>query len=218
MKVDLIASDPWTINSAFIEANLWRDYVPKPVRLKAEKRLAAEARSQARGREVVFHGTRYPRRILADQMLKGAAVGDEVVCFSRSPDMAAYWATSGRYDDDEETGAVLILDRVALRSRFRLVPYHDPGAHCDETEERVWRRDITPLGRFLVGIVWEGPTVAQWRETEAPPQVRAARAVPRPLPTDTRWAANRFLRENLRQQLLQVQTDKVADAMVKSDF
>ena len=72
MKVDLIASDPWTINSAFIEANLWRDYVPKPVRLKAEKRLAAEARSQARGREVVFHGTRYPRRILADQMLKGA--------------------------------------------------------------------------------------------------------------------------------------------------
>ena len=29
MKVDLIASDPWTINSAFIEANLWRDYVAK---------------------------------------------------------------------------------------------------------------------------------------------------------------------------------------------
>ena len=76
MKVDLIASDAWTSSQAFIEANLWRDYVPEPVRLKAEKLLAAEVRSQAWGRDVVFHGTRYPRRILADQMLKGAAVGD----------------------------------------------------------------------------------------------------------------------------------------------
>src|SRR5262245_50967826 len=128
MKLDLIASELGMIDHAFAEARLWRDYVPEEVRLKAEKLLAAEVRSQARGRDVVFHGTRYPRRILADQTLKSASAGDEAVCFSRSPDMAAYWAAQQRRDNGEQTGAVLILDRVALRSRYPLVPYHDTGA------------------------------------------------------------------------------------------
>jgi len=67
--------------------------------------------SQLAGRKsVLFHGTRYHTSILRSGMLLFATSGAPVVCFSRSPEVAAYWATLPR-DDDEGCGAVFVFDR-----------------------------------------------------------------------------------------------------------
>jgi hypothetical protein len=76
--------------------------------------------------------------------------GDPVVCFSRSPGEAAYWAILPR-DDDECRGAVLVFDRDRLAMRHRLEPVDNAFFDVDEQEERVWERDVL-LADGLVGI------------------------------------------------------------------
>ena len=68
--------------------------------------LSAKAREIARGRDALFHGTRY-RAILASGFLRAAEVGPNCVCFSRSPEVAAFSATLPR-DDDEGSGAIFV--------------------------------------------------------------------------------------------------------------
>lgn len=104
--------------------------------------------------ELLFHGTRYAPYILSDNALKAAKIGDPVVCFTRSFQMARYWASLPR-DDDTGFGAILVLDRRRLRQMFRLEPCHDPmwdgpGRIHDEMEERIWDRDVVDLDRYLL--------------------------------------------------------------------
>jgi hypothetical protein len=55
--------------------------------------LANCARELARGRSVLFHGTPFPNAILKSGELRfDESCGDPVVCFTRSPNEAAFWA------------------------------------------------------------------------------------------------------------------------------
>ena len=64
--------------------------------------LIQRARYLAVGINPLFHGTRYPNEILASGYLSHGSVGDLAVCFSRSPEEAAFWATLEREDEPSD--------------------------------------------------------------------------------------------------------------------
>jgi hypothetical protein len=117
--------------------------------------LAGLARALGRGREVLYHGTRNAQEILKTGKLFFAWCGDPVVCFTRCPEEAAYWASlEGDYD---KRPAVLIFDRRSLSSHYSIEPYCDnPNgedlSRRDEMEERVWCTDID-ISPHLIGYV-----------------------------------------------------------------
>jgi hypothetical protein len=117
--------------------------------------LSAKAREIARGCDVLFHGTRYCGLILASAFLKAAEVGPNCVCFSRSPEVAAFSATLPR-EDDEGSGATMVFDRASLKTRYKLECYSDrwlrDGHMVNEVEERVYVRDVE-IGSHLIGMV-----------------------------------------------------------------
>jgi hypothetical protein len=69
----------------------------------AERKLANTARKKAKNREVLYHGTRYANSILKTGVLFRAEVGERKAFLTRSAEVAAYWATIKR-DDDEGRG------------------------------------------------------------------------------------------------------------------
>jgi hypothetical protein len=117
--------------------------------------LSAKARESAKGHDALFHGTRYRALILASGFLKTAEIGPNCVCFSRSPEVAAFSATLPR-EDDEGSGAILIFDRASLKTRYKLECYADrwlrDGQIVNEFEERVYLRDVE-IGSHLIGLV-----------------------------------------------------------------
>ena len=128
--------------------------------------LAQGARAIAGRRDVLYHGTRYPRCLFRHNVL--FSTGDQVA-FTRSPEVAAYFSSLDR-DDDEGRGAILVFDRRSLQSRYRLEPWHDPifdtaSFRQDEMEERVWWRDIADVRRHLIGTVMTGRTKSRARKT-----------------------------------------------------
>jgi len=78
--------------------------------------LYEKARAFARGLDVLFHGTRHRESVLTSGFLK---YGSQGVPFTRSPAVAAHFATLPR-DDDEGAGAILVFDRSSLRTRHKL--------------------------------------------------------------------------------------------------
>jgi hypothetical protein len=148
-----------TISALASEADLKSLWDPPEIdsaACRADKQaLSAKAREIARGRDALFHGTRYGELILASGFLKAAQVGDNCVSFSRSPEVAAFSAALPRYDD-EGSGAILILDRASLRTQYKLECHADDwernGQIVDEFEERVYFRDVE-IGSHLIGLV-----------------------------------------------------------------
>lgn len=136
--------------------------------------LAKMARQYARGRDVLFHGTRYRSLILASGILKFAESGHRVVSFSRSPEVAACCASLPS-DDCEASGSILIFDRASLRTQYKLECFADEwerdGQVVDECEERVVERNVE-IARHLIGLV-AVPTLAQSPKARA--QKRACR-------------------------------------------
>jgi hypothetical protein len=122
----------------------------------SERSLVQLSRQLAGRRPVLFHGTRYSASIVRSGMLLFATGGDPVISFSRSPEVAAYWADMPR-DDDEGRGAVFVFDRRSLAARYRIEPFRWGGAD-DEMEERVWLTNIA-IAPHLIGFV----------ETASPP-------------------------------------------------
>ena len=82
----------------------------------ASKKLALQTRAIARGREVLYHGTRYRKLILASGLLALSNSGG--IYFTRDVETAVHWATLPR--DDEGEGAILVFDQPSLRARYRL--------------------------------------------------------------------------------------------------
>ena len=123
------------------------------------REMARVARAAARNSDVLYHGTRYTEEILRDMELRHAHIGDECVCLTRSPEVAAYWATLPR--DDLGRGGILVLDRASLGRRYKLEPFHDPCwddfFENDEMEERIYDRDVIKLDRHLIHVVLEPP-------------------------------------------------------------
>lgn len=135
---------------------VFRTYFEGEERLKYE-RLTFSARKLQKSRSVLFHGTRVLENVIANDALLAGRTGDLAVCFSRSAEVAAYWAMLPR-GVPSETPGILVLDRNALKARYKLEPFHD---ECwddetwirDEREERIWDRDVTDLHRFTVAWV-----------------------------------------------------------------
>ena len=83
--------------------------------------------------------------------------------FTRSPEVAAYFALLGR-DDDEGRGSVFIFDRQSLERRYKVeanpeVDWHTNTLFHDEAEEEIWA-NVIDIGNHLIGLV-SGPT--GWR-------------------------------------------------------
>jgi hypothetical protein len=101
-------------------------------------------------------------------------------------------------DDPEATGAILILDRELLRTRYKLVPYHDPffddepgygEPSTTEAEEFIEVGAIVDLKRYLLDVIW-------LREDEEYPSMPRRRCRPctsrrnrlvQPNPMTNRW-------------------------------
>jgi hypothetical protein len=69
--------------------------------------------SDRRGRDVLYHGTRYRESIIASGLLALSNSGG--VYFTRDVGTAVHWATLPR--DHEDEGAILVLDRPSLKAR-----------------------------------------------------------------------------------------------------
>ena len=127
----------------------------------AERELVLLARKLATNRDVLYHGTRYRQSILKTETLFRPEVGVDAVSFTRSPEVAAYWALLNR-DDDEGRGSILVCDRQSLASHYKIkcnpqVYWHGDTAFHDEAEEQIFD-NVTKIGDHLIGIV-SGPTV-----------------------------------------------------------
>ena len=127
----------------------------------AERELVLLARKLATNRDVLYHGTRYRQSILKTETLFRPEVGVDAVFFTRSPEVAAYWALLKR-DDDEGRGSILVCDRQSLASRYKIkcnpqVYWHSDTTFHDEAEEQIFD-NVTKIGDHLIGIV-SGPTV-----------------------------------------------------------
>jgi hypothetical protein len=124
--------------------------------------LSKKARLMARGRDVLFHGTRHRESVLMSGFLQSFPY-IQTVSFTRSPKVAAYWAALPR-DDDEGSGAVLVFDRASLKRRYKLEcvdngwefdpPRHNEfwRADHDECEEQVWGRNVE-IAPHLIGLI-----------------------------------------------------------------
>jgi hypothetical protein len=113
------------------------------------------------GGSVLYHGSRSPKEILHENVLRVPESGIPAVSFTRMLHVAIFWATLKR--EDESVGAVFALDRNRLAHTFRLEPFRDPFWDNDperrvrkasEAEEHVWGRDVVGLHRFLVDVIW----------------------------------------------------------------
>ena len=74
---------------------------------EAVRQLAGMARQKAMDRDVLYHGRRFSKLIQKTGVLLYSDPGDPKVSFTRSPEVAAYWALLER-DDDEGRGSVFI--------------------------------------------------------------------------------------------------------------
>jgi hypothetical protein len=122
------------------------------IRMDAYHQLVQGVRALCKGRDVIYHGTRYPTAILNSGTLACSPITPKVA-FTRSPEEAAYWATLWR-DEDEGRGAVLAFDRRRLCARYRLECVVDAASSADEQEEFIWRRNVD-LASGLIGFVSE---------------------------------------------------------------
>ena len=112
--------------------------------------MARLARKIGRGHDAIYHGTRLPTEVLRSGKLKPDPTGK--ISFSRSPEVAAYFA---HLPDDRFirwTPAVLVLARSSLTQTYRLDPWRYDEDWDDEQEEVVWGRTIN-FRRHLLGVV-----------------------------------------------------------------
>jgi hypothetical protein len=122
--------------------------------------LALQTRAIARGRDVLYHATRYRELIFASGLLALSNSGG--VYFTRDVETAVHWATLPR--DDEGEGAILVFDRPSLRARYRLEPFiYAEGEN--EFEEVVWGRNVK-IAPHLIGLV-STPTATLSRKARA---------------------------------------------------
>jgi hypothetical protein len=110
------------------------------------------ARAIGRGYDAIYHGARDPEKVLRSGKLIPFIDG---VSFSRSPEVAAYFAHLMGREVDQWSPVVLVLDRSSLIQTYRLEPCRwDETREADEREEIVRGRTIN-FRRHLLGVVRE---------------------------------------------------------------
>jgi hypothetical protein len=149
----------------------------------------------------LFHGTRTPCMIAMQNVLRCPPQG--AISFTRLLHVAAYWAVLPRSGEDEQHGAIFILDRTKLAQHYKLECYRDDIWDEDperaarksfEAEERVVDRHIKNLNRYIVDVIWlEAP--AHWSLTKSFSVGFSPMPVAQKLMT---WAHDRLLTKPVR--------------------
>jgi hypothetical protein len=120
-----------------------------------ERVMARLAKNIGRGRDVIYHGTRALPDVMRAGKLIPADLAECAVFFSRSPEVAAYFASLMGEKEERRSPGILILDRNSMRQRYRLEPNrYDPFHRHNEREEAVWGRSVS-FRRHLLGVVSE---------------------------------------------------------------
>jgi hypothetical protein len=114
--------------------------------------FARLARKIGRGHDAIYHGTRHLPLVLRSGKLLPSLIGDTAVFFTRSPEVAAYWAGMNGRENDQFSGGILVLNRTSLIQNYRLEPSRYPEEWVDEREESIWDRPIN-IRRHLLGVV-----------------------------------------------------------------
>jgi hypothetical protein len=114
--------------------------------------MARLARKIGRGHDAIYHGTRHLPSVLRTGKLLPSDFGDTAVFFTRSPEVAAYWASMMGREIDQFCGGILVLNRTSLVQNCRLQPSRYTEEWDDEREESIWDRPID-IRRHLLGVV-----------------------------------------------------------------
>src|SRR6187200_307147 len=93
-----------------------------PLRSNRQIVMGRLARKIGRGHDAIYHGTRHLPLVLRIGKLLPAAIGDPAVFFTRSPEVAAYWAGMLGDERDQFCGGVLVLNRASLDQNYQLGP------------------------------------------------------------------------------------------------
>jgi hypothetical protein len=124
--------------------------------LDRERAFARLARAIGRGHDAIYHGTRAPVEVLRSGKLKPDLTGK--ISFSRSPEVAAYFALLIGDWSVRWVPAVLVLNRSSLIQTYRLDPWRYGEDWVDEQEEVVRGRTIN-FRRHLLGVVRESDVI-----------------------------------------------------------
>jgi len=168
-----------------------------------EQNLADIARKAAMNRNVLYHGTRYGRSILRAGVLFTPFPGEPKISFTRSPEIAAYFALLERFND-EGCGTILVFDRDSLHSRHKIKLVRCDTGWGHEAEEEIWD-EIPDVAKHLVGFI--SGTKTSWStrhrlrgrffSMQTDTRLKELRL---PVPAWCRQSAE--LEENLKRQLL----------------
>ncbi|MDP3659219.1 hypothetical protein [Phenylobacterium sp.] len=105
----------------------------------------------SRSTRFLFHGTRYGDAIFASDRLACAPFGDKHVSLTSDFQIAEYWASLPR-DDDDGVGRILVFDRHKLSEALTPQPFTSANRTQDEKEEAV-EADIYPLSKYLIAKI-----------------------------------------------------------------
>jgi hypothetical protein len=113
--------------------------------------MARLAKNLARGRDVIYHGTRHLPDVLRAGKL--VPISEFAVSFTRSAEVAAHFATLLGTKIEKRSPGVLVLDRSSLAQCYRIEPSrYDETSSRDEREEAIRFRAVS-FRRHLLGVV-----------------------------------------------------------------
>jgi hypothetical protein len=125
-----------------------------------ERVMARLAKKLGGGRNVIYHGTRRLADVLRDGKLVPPLTSECAVFFSRSAEVAAYFASFLADKEEQPSPGVLVLDRDSLARSYRIEPNrYDEFSARNEREEAIWYR-IVNFRRHLLGVVRETDVTA----------------------------------------------------------
>jgi hypothetical protein len=120
-----------------------------------ERVMARLAKKFGQGRSVIFHGSRRLVDVLRSGKLMPPLDSECAVFFSRSAEVAAYFAGFLGDKEDQLSPGILVLDRDSLARSYRIGPNrYDVFSDRNEREEAIWYR-IVNFRRHLLGVVRE---------------------------------------------------------------
>ena len=117
--------------------------------------MARLAKFIGHGRDVIYHGTRALPGVMRMGKLIPPDCGECAAFFTRSAEVAAFFACLMGEKEERRVPGLLVLDRSTFRHCYRLEPNrYDPLRDRNEREEAVWHRVIN-FRRHLIGVVSE---------------------------------------------------------------
>jgi hypothetical protein len=102
-----------------------------------ERVMARLAKKSGRGRNVLYHGTRCLPAVLKVGKLIPPLLGERAICFSRSAEVAAYFACLPGDASERRSPGILVLNRSSLACSYKI-----EASRYDEKSSRNEREEI----------------------------------------------------------------------------